>query len=77
MTRARLSAHTTHRFYSPRRARSTPSTHPPAIAMSLVALLEGCKDVAMAKREEVAARAAEDVAEFEEYGEDLVRAHGQ
>ena len=41
--------------------------------MSLLALLEGCKDVAVAAREEMAAKAAEEVAEFEEYGADLVR----
>ena len=41
--------------------------------MSLVSLLEGCKDVALAKREELAAQAAQDVAEFEEYGTDMVR----
>ena len=42
--------------------------------MSLINLLEGCKDVAIAKREEAAAQSAEDVAEFEEFGADLVRA---
>lgn len=44
-----------------------------ATSMSLLNLLEGCKDVALAAREELAAKAAEDVAEFEEFGEDIVR----
>ena len=40
--------------------------------MSLIDLLEGCKEVALNAREEQAARAATEVVEFEEYGEDLV-----
>lgn len=42
--------------------------------MSLINLLEGCKDVAMASRAEAAAVSAQDIAEFEEYGEDLAAA---
>jgi len=42
--------------------------------MSLIQLLEGCKDVAMAAREQAAAASAADVADFEEYGEDLAAA---
>ena len=42
--------------------------------MSLIDLLEGCKDVALATREDLAAKAAQDVAEFEEFGSDLVSA---
>ena len=47
----------------------------PSQRMSLIAMLEGCKDVAFNERERLAAQAAEDVAEFEEFGADLVRAH--
>jgi len=43
--------------------------------MSLIAMLEGCKDVAFNERERLAAQAAEDVAEFEEFGADLAAAY--
>jgi len=42
--------------------------------MSLINLLEGCKETAFSARAEAAAAAAEDVAEFEEHGEDLAAA---
>ena len=40
--------------------------------MSLFDLLEQAKDVALAAREEAAMRAAEEIAEFEENGANLV-----
>jgi hypothetical protein len=42
--------------------------------MSLINLLEQSKTVALAKREELAAQAALDVADFEEYGADMEKA---
>ena len=41
--------------------------------MSLLALLESSKQVALEAREEVARRNAEEIADFEEHGADLVR----
>ena len=45
--------------------------------MSLIDLLEQSKTVALAVREEAAAKEAEDVAEFEEFGADLAAAFDQ
>jgi hypothetical protein len=42
--------------------------------MSLIALLENTQKVAESHRAQLAAQAAQDVAEFEEYGEDIARA---
>ena len=45
------------------------------LPMSLVALLEGCKDVAIATRDERAAKCAQEDCEFEAYGADLAAAY--
>jgi len=42
--------------------------------MSLIAMLEGCKEVAMAERERLAIQNAEEIAEFEDHGADLAAA---
>jgi len=45
--------------------------------MSLIAMLEGCKEVAMAERERLALQNAEEIAEFEEHGADLAAAFNE